>query len=528
MRQFAYGLLGLVLTACGGGGTDGGSTAGSTAPPVSQGMQLSFAPGSLDATIYQGESQSFAITAQAGGSLPPAGKTINVGVMDSVGVLEPGMQVLPTSTTSFAATLTIARSLGVGTHQGAIEVRACQDDPRTCSKPIAGSPWQLPYRLTVRSQTDPRELSPVVDASNYYGSASHNASASSVLDPSRFSRRWSHPEAAAPSPTRPPALGNGHVFVSLGLKLAAFSERDGTQTWMSTLDDGTLSGPSLAGNRVYVVTGSWSPSSRSTLQSFDAASGAALGQVALSRYMGEQPNPVIRDGKLYLCKTGNALTRFDALSLQEEWTVTLAGDEHDPICSPAVDQRYAYVYRRVGLQVIDLASGRIAFTIPVPADSYFPPAMQQAPVLGAGGRVYLAAWAPWYGQSFLPRLLAFDTLQGKLAWNVQGNFNSNLVEGPDAVYVVNGSKLEARSIETGQPLWSWTSTDSELGGFNSPLLIVGKHALVSSRWMSYAIDLTTRQSVWQDKVGGPLALSPNGALYIQRTFAPGYRVINLH
>jgi hypothetical protein len=58
-------------------------------------------------------------------------------------------------------------------------------------------------------------------------------------------------------------------------------------------------------------------------------------------------------------------------------------------------------------------------------------------------------------------------------------------------------------------------------------MVVGKHALVTSNVRTFAVDLATHRQVWRDEGGGPLTLSPNGVLYIQRQFGDGIRAFNL-
>lgn len=522
-------LLGVALAGCGGGGGGGGSGSGGTTNV--QGMQLSFTPGTLQASFYQGEPPTITVSAKAGGTLPAAGTTVNLRVTDSQGVLEPNVQLVQTDATTYSATIEVAQTLGVGVHTGSIVIRGCQDDPLVCAKPVAGSPWNLSYSFTVRSQTDSHDLARLSQSSNYYGSADHNAMASGALDPARFGRRWTSEQAGGRTP---PAVGDGRLFVTeVGARrLASFSERDGSQIWLRTLDGGALSGPAFAEGRVFTITTS---SSGPMLRSFEAATGQPLAQAVLRGPISQSSNPVVRNGKVYLCSSAFSLSRFDAATLKEEWTVSLEGNSGDPLCSPAVDDRYVYIYQRSGgftrqpsLQGFELSNGARAFSIPVPADAYFPPTMQQAPVLGSNGRVYMAAWAPWFGSDFTPRLLAFDTLSRTLAWNVAGaRFNSNAVVGADAVYIVNGASLEARSLDTGELLWAWKSGEPVLGDFGSPLVVVGKYAFVSNYWRTFAVDLTTRLQVWRDEGGGPLTLSPNGALYVQRQGHDDLRVFNL-
>lgn len=522
--KLGYALLGLVLVGCGGGGS--GST------PAPQGMQLAFTPGTLEASFYQGEGPTFEVAATAGGVLPDPGSQVNVGVVDATGVLQPDAQIMQTSSTTFKATLKVAPTLGAGVHKGAIVVRACLDDPRTCARPVAGSPWNLSYSFTVRPETDAHVLAPLPDSSNHFGSAGHNALSSAVLDPSRFNRRWSNANAFA---TLPSAAGGGQLFVTGWTTLTAYSERDGTQTWQRNFEDAPVTGPTWAGDRVFMITTSRESPAVSTLRSFDVTSGQPLAQVQLRDRVSTSANPVVRDGKVYLCESAYSMSRFDAKTLTKEWTASLDGIGGNPLCSPAVDDRHVYIYQQAGffiqqpsLQVFDRDTGVRLFWIAAPSEGYVPPSLQQAPVLGPNGRVYFALWSPWSGTPFVSRLIAFDTVKRSVLWNVVGSrFSSHAVVGNDAIYIVNGSWLEARSPDTGEVLWTWMSGESGLGDFEGGLVVSGKHAFVSNFWRTLAVDLTTRKEVWRDNGGGPMTLSPNGALYVQRHFDGGMRAFNL-
>ena len=81
--------------------------------------------------------------------------------------------------------------------------------------------------------------------------------------------------------------------------------------------------------------------------------------------------------------------------------------------------------------------------------------------------------------------------------------------------MTNGRGLDARSPSSGELQWSWTAPGAAYG---SPhLVVVGNLAFFGVGNTTYAIDLTTRQSVWSYPLAGPLAVSANGVLYISGT-----------
>lgn len=131
------GFLALALNACGGSG-------GGDAAPAP--YQLSFAPGSLTVSYAQGTSQTVSVTATLDRTVA---QPVYVGIVDSVGVIEPTVQVSPVTPTSYQATLTLKSTLSAGEHAGSLQVRLCHDSAATCNSPLPGSPFSLPYTFTV-------------------------------------------------------------------------------------------------------------------------------------------------------------------------------------------------------------------------------------------------------------------------------------------------------------------------------------------------------------------------------------------
>jgi outer membrane protein assembly factor BamB len=129
---------------CGGGG--GGSGGEPTAAPY----QLSFSPGTLIASQAQGSSQVLTLTATIDRTVA---QPVNVAILDTVGVIEPTVQIAGLTSTSYQVNLTTRSSMSVGVHSGALQVRLCLDNPVTCASPLPGSPFSLPYSFTVNAVT---------------------------------------------------------------------------------------------------------------------------------------------------------------------------------------------------------------------------------------------------------------------------------------------------------------------------------------------------------------------------------------
>ena len=130
-------VLAMALTACGGGGGSGSEPA----------YRLSFAPGTLTASYEHGAyPQALSVTATLDRAVS---QTVNVAVVDSVGVIEPYMQLSAGTGYSYQATVTPKGSLAAGEYAGSLQIKLCFDNPATCNSPLPGSPFSLPYKFTV-------------------------------------------------------------------------------------------------------------------------------------------------------------------------------------------------------------------------------------------------------------------------------------------------------------------------------------------------------------------------------------------
>lgn len=129
-----------LMVGCGGGGGDAPNT-----------YQLSFDKTTLQATGTVGTSSSVEVTAELDRTVA---QTVNVAIIDAKGVFSPSVQLLPLSATRYRVTLRLNAALPAGRHQGTLQVRLCLDNPYVCAQPLAGSPWSLPYDITVTPATN--------------------------------------------------------------------------------------------------------------------------------------------------------------------------------------------------------------------------------------------------------------------------------------------------------------------------------------------------------------------------------------
>ncbi|MGJ7525629.1 hypothetical protein [Variovorax sp. GB1P17] len=188
-------VLSSLIASCGGGGGGGGGGGfpgllpPPNTPPVANpaGAWLTFNPSPVELTLFPNTPQTFYVTAT---STKVITVPVSVGIIDTKGVITTNVKI-SSSGQQYTATLNTNASLAAGTYTGNFEVRACYDtNPLTCAQPVEGSPWQLPYKITVidpatlhysaweAAQTTPgftdnfalsyRDGKPIVVSANFY------------------------------------------------------------------------------------------------------------------------------------------------------------------------------------------------------------------------------------------------------------------------------------------------------------------------------------------------------------------------
>ena len=155
----------LLLAACGGGGGGGGGTSSaSSGEGVSDSGQAPAVPSNpvdswltvsaqIDLTALPGTATKFQIDATSSEAFA---HDLNTAIIDTSGVLSPNIAAThgKDSRQNLAPITTTNPALVSGIHTGEFELRSCFDDVQVCSKPAKGSPWKIPYKITVLSQTE--------------------------------------------------------------------------------------------------------------------------------------------------------------------------------------------------------------------------------------------------------------------------------------------------------------------------------------------------------------------------------------
>lgn len=202
------------LVSCGGGGDSG--------PPP---YHLSFSPSSLITSYAQGTSQLVSVTATLDRTVS---QTVNVAIVDTIGVIEPTIQLTPVTQTSYQATLTTKSTLSVGQHVGSLQVRLCYDNPLTCNSPLPGSPFSLPYTFTVTAPVPAAQITPASITVDAYLDEIPNLQLSASLTGLSGTVYPQIVDAAGVFQPNPPTTVNGNsvtstLFLSTALQAGNFS-----------------------------------------------------------------------------------------------------------------------------------------------------------------------------------------------------------------------------------------------------------------------------------------------------------------
>jgi outer membrane protein assembly factor BamB len=472
-------------------------------------------------TTYPGESASFSIEAHLSAELIARGGQIGVFDPASITVAPPSELTLG-STGKYVFRLSTATSnaLAIGTHTSNLEVRMCEDDVRVCRQPIAGSPWIVPLTLRVLSPNNLTALAPVDGLgawSTYQGNAAHTGHVAASFDPARFSRRWKVESLGIwTREYNSAAIDNGRAFFVRAdangrAELVAVSEDTGEAAWTVAL--GTLhqvNAPAAGNGRVYLTS---TGHSDSFLWVYDQANGTLLRKEVLSSQWPSYSAPTLLGTDVYTVNGYyGGISKYSDAQGEFKWH----GGGANAGWSPSTDGRFVYAYSTPDniLNVFDAADGSKAYSIgaPYPFSTYFisrPVVLtdtQQA-IVGDGN------------------LAAFDVKNHTRSWIVDGASIGTPAYGNGTIYAfgANGTSLQARAPQTGNLLWQVSLQD---GDMYTNVIVTHNLAFVSSDTRTQAIDLGTRKIVWTYPIGGSMAISARGVLYIM-TSTGALAAINL-
>lgn len=439
--------------------------------------------------------------------------------------------------------------LAEGTYTGSV-------DFSVSVSPFPGTPNYQPrtasYSITVaglKGTLSPlRELSGG-DWEGSNGNAAHTGFVPVTLDTAKFTRRWSWKGADGISGSRlsPLVTANGLVYfneeVSVAdagekfkyiytYKLSALSETDGAAAWQTELKlPGTLGAPGVSGNRL-VMAGI------SDAYTFDALTGARLATVKQPNTMGQViatsplTAPTLFAGNAYLGGNNDVIS-LDATTGQNRWSSSLDLPKLGNVdeWTPAVNAGTVYSHAAGTLTAFNIVDGTRRFSVAVPGQvlgGLNKSALRQAPVLVDENTVLLLNQRPYPGKSADNSLTLVDTASRAVRWTVNGRFTTQPVVARGVIYVGNdsGRVLEARNVSDGAVLWTWPLAGVGEEAFGGDLIVTNNLLFVAGEKFTYALNLASHQLAWTYRLGGTLALSRNGVLYIHSTPGADVGIVN--
>lgn len=442
---------------------------------------------------------------------------------------------------SWLMDFTVMPGLAEGTYTGSVDFSVFVN-------PFPGTPNYQPrtasYSITVaglKGTLSPlRELPGGGDWEGSYGNAAHTGFTPVTLDTGKFTRRWSWKGADSPSGSRlsPLVTANGLVYFNEEVsvedagekakyiytyKLSALSETDGAAAWKTELKlPGMLGAPGVSGNRL-VMAGI------TDAHTFDALSGARLATVRQPNTMGlvvatsPLTAPTLFAGNAYMGGNNDVIS-LDATTGQNRWSGSLNLPKLGNVSewTPAVNASTVYSHAAGTLTAFNIGDGAQRFSVAVPGQvlgGLNKSALRQAPVLVDDNTVLLLNQRPYPGKSADNSLTLVDTGSRAVRWTVNGRFTTQPVVARGVIYVGNdsGRVLEARNVGDGAVLWTWPLASVGEDAFGGDLIVTNNLLFVASEKHTYALDLSSQQLAWTYRLGGTLALSRNGVLYIRST-----------
>lgn len=496
---------------------------------------LTWSPASISLTTGAGVPVTTVLSGTVG---PQAGTTPGFAVQDSAGRFSPTMVAAQVSGANYQFTITMGGVNAPGTYSGTLRVSVCAS-ACTGFNDIVGSPVQIPYTVVV---TPPTVLQPALTSSGlpewetHQGNAAHTGFVPTTLTPGVFSARWSRDFGV---PVNPPSFAGGKVFISTPVYFApanmyALSEVDGSQVWSRNF--GTvpaLNPPATYGGRVFVAT---SGHSDTFMWAFNANDGSQVFKVPFSAQWEHYLAPTVLDGDvcfdggsyggMYCLYASTGTPRwFASLSQYDQWT-------------PALDPNYAYAYTGPvsygapgKFSVINRTNGAVVLTMDDPGHVWQTYSMYVSPVIATSTSVLVVNGLGWNGTPKANHVIRYDLSSiyaPAESWRVSGTYLNDPVVAAGKFYLSNqtGNQLEARDEQTGTLLWSWQPPSGETVS-SANLVLVNNLVFVGTSAGTYAVDLSTHQTVWSVARPGKLAISSNRVLYIVNTDSGKVNAYNL-
>lgn len=427
--NWAAWLLAIALAGCGGGGggDTGGAGGGGVAPSNPEGAWLSFDPVAPSVSQYEGESVPVAVNATSSRTFSAP---FNVAILDSKGVITTRVDLSSLSQLSYRATLRTSPSLSAGSHSTLLEVRVCEDDPRTCARPFPGSPWHLPLSVQVKPKADAAgrlTLSvPSVSVTTYPGEAESfniEAQLNSELNGRMANIGLFDPASLTVTPLSQSTMAQGGRYVFNVSTVTDKVLAAGTYTsdlQLRICQDAVATCELPVAGSPWIIPLTLTVKSAINLSPLQNVEG--LG--AWTTYQGNAAH------------TGFAAGSFDVAAFSRRWKIAAPGNYSQPYMSTAIDNGRVFYTRIVSgnrweLVSVSEDSGQIAWVVDMGTLSRV-----NSPAVG-NGRVYVTSTG--HQDSFL---WVYDQASGALVQKLKmtsqwSRYSAPTVYGTD-VYSIDG------------------------------------------------------------------------------------------
>jgi outer membrane protein assembly factor BamB len=291
-------------------------------------------------------------------------------------------------------------------------------------------------------------------------------------------------------------VGDVAYFASDDGTLHAVNRTSGAETWKQALKSGTMSGPTVADGRIYLVD------ELGAVRALDPATGAALWETT-AHYDGAT-QLISTDGSLYLGTGDGDLVAIDAASGAEQWKVRLTPSGAS-VHNPAAADGFVYAGTAGGGYVaVDAKTHQVAWTGDLHGDD-------TGTAVASGGIAYIAAGVD------APKgtLHAFDAKTGKHLWDGPSpDLQAPTLFGGIGFSATRNGLVEALDTTTGTVRWS-----IQLTGKVRPMAVVGPTLFLAAdeEHRVYAVETSTGNRLWQFDVDGSndccIAVA-KGAVYV--------------
>ncbi|MDP3739344.1 MAG: PQQ-binding-like beta-propeller repeat protein [Hyphomonadaceae bacterium] len=428
---------------------------------------------------------------------------------------------------TFSITATTRSDLSTGTQSSPIQLRACRET--ACTNIYAGPGATYTLAMTVT----PSEWV------TYQRNAAHTGYVPATLDPVKFTKAWEVPGLSDPNREGGLIAVSGSVYFTVGHRLYSLNEATGAQNWMYEPADAAtfLGAPGYHNGRIYLPFTLTSPTPTftgdSTIRGIDAATGAPLTNAMFDSTGGgvNLNSPTFQAGAMYFLRGEfqRRAYRFALPAGTTTWDKQYVGD-YLAAQTPAVDESQVYLHVVNGLVILDKATGEM-----LPGSAPYGGSTvgdSMSPVLTEGGHVI--------GRDYFDgnRLIAIDRRTRARAWTGRTGYPYQPITAGNVIYAFhadNNATIDAISDTDGTVLWSIPVPKGEtLGSYpDSPsigpyenMILTDNMLFFGTQKNVYAVDLTTRQTVWSYPVRGQMVLSSGMVLYIfERIFMGDSRVI---